>query len=171
MKKQFSIRVLIVITLLLLTTNMFSQDENFHIYLCFGQSNMEGSATIEEQDRTVDDRFVMMQSTDCSNLDKIKGNWYPAIPPLSQCHVGLSPADYFGRTMVENLPENIKVGVINVAIGGCDIRLFDNEIYQKYTDMYEGNWFQDKINGYGGKPYERLISLAKNTITNTETKS
>ena len=27
-----------------------AQDPDFHIYLCFGQSNMEGNARIEEQD-------------------------------------------------------------------------------------------------------------------------
>ena len=26
-------------------------DPNFYIFLCFGQSNMEGGGTIEEQDR------------------------------------------------------------------------------------------------------------------------
>ena len=27
-----------------------AQDENFYIYLCFGQSNMEGNARYEQQD-------------------------------------------------------------------------------------------------------------------------
>ena len=161
MRNQMNKKVLILVGILLVTINMFSQDKNFHIYLCFGQSNMEGSATIEEQDKIVDARFVMMQSVDCSNLEKVKGQWYPAVPPLSQCYVGLSPADYFGRTMVENLPKEVKVGVINVAIGGSDIRLFDKHIYQNYTDTYPESWFQDKIKGYGGNPYERLMSLAK----------
>ena len=31
----------------------FSQDPNFHIYLSFGQSNMEGNAKIEPQDTVV----------------------------------------------------------------------------------------------------------------------
>lgn len=161
MRNKIKISFLIVAVSLLLPTNMFSQDKNFHIYLCFGQSNMEGSATIEEQDKSVDDRFVMMQSTDCLNIEKTKGNWYPAVPPLSQCYSGLSPADYFGRTMVDKLPDSIKVGIINVAVGGCDIRLFDKNIYQNYTDTYPEDWFQDKIKEYGGNPYERLITLAK----------
>ena len=29
-------------------------DPNFYIFLCFGQSNMEGGGRIEERDRTVD---------------------------------------------------------------------------------------------------------------------
>ncbi|MBN2001999.1 MAG: sialate O-acetylesterase [Anaerolineae bacterium] len=136
-------------------------DPNFYIYLCFGQSNMEGAAPIESQDRTVDDRFEVLQSLNCPNLGRQKDTWYPAVPPLSQCYSGLSPADYFGRMMVENLPDDIKVGVINVAVGGCDIRLFDKDLYQDYDDTYKEDWFVDKIEAYGGNPYAHLINLAK----------
>ena len=136
-------------------------DPNFHIYLCFGQSNMEGSAKIESQDRVGKERFQMMQPMTCTNPGRTEGRWYTAIPPLSQCGVGLSPADYFGRTMTDNLPDSIRVGVISVAIGGCDIRLFDKDQYQSYLNTYSENWFQDKITGYGGNPYQRLIDLAK----------
>lgn len=153
--------LLLFFTLCLLSLNLFAQDSNFHIYLCFGQSNMEGSAQIEDQDKTVDPRFKMMASMDCPNSGKQEGSWYSAIPPLSQCDVGLSPADYFGRTMVSNLPDSVKVGVINVAIGGCDIRLFDKDIYQDYDDTYPEPWFLNKVKGYGGNPYQRLIDLAK----------
>jgi hypothetical protein len=147
--------------LLLLTLTIDAQNPNFHIYLCFGQSNMEGQGAIEEQDKTVDARFLTMQSTNCPNLERTIGNWYPAIPPLSQCWSGLSPADYFGRTMVEKLPDSIKIGVINVSVGGCDIRLFDKDLYFNYTTTYTEAWFTNKIEAYGGNPYERLISLAK----------
>ncbi|NPD44763.1 MULTISPECIES: sialate O-acetylesterase [unclassified Lentimicrobium] len=152
---------LILSLFLLISTTMFSQNQNFHIYLCFGQSNMEGSAAIEEQDRVVDPRFKMMASMDCPNLERGKGKWYTANPPLSQCYSGLSPADYFGRTMVEELPQDISIGIINVAIGGCDIRLFDKDLYQNYTRTYPEDWFIDKVNGYEGNPYQCLISLAK----------
>ncbi|MBI9073304.1 MAG: hypothetical protein JEY94_17005 [Melioribacteraceae bacterium] len=152
--------VFLLIGLIMLTTNSFSQDPNFHIYLCFGQSNMEGSAEIEAQDTTVDSRFQLLQSYDCSNLGRKKAAWYPAIPPLCHCHTGLSPADYFGRTMVANLPDSIKVGVIHIAIGGCDIRLFDKDIYLGYDDTYPEAWFVDKVKAYGGNPYTRLIELA-----------
>lgn len=135
--------------------------ENFHIYLCFGQSNMEGSAEIEAQDKTIHPRFKMMSSVECPDSTRMLGQWYAAVPPLSQCWVGLSPADAFGKTMVENLPEGITVGVINVAIGGCDIRLFDKDQYQDFTGTYPEDWFQDKIKAYGGNPYARLVEMAK----------
>lgn len=156
-------RFLILIGAVLLSTNMFSQDPNFHIYLCFGQSNMEGSATIEDQDKTADSRFLALQSLECSNLLRQKDVWYPAIPPLTQCHTGLSPADYFGKTMIKHLPDSIKVGVINVAIGGSDIRLFDKAIYQDYVATYPAEWFNKKIRDYGGNPYKHFINLAKHT--------
>ncbi len=141
--------------------NTYTFDPNFYIFLCFGQSNMEGVAPIETQDRTVDSRFQVLQSLDCPNLRRSKNTWYTAEPPLTQCYSGLSPAVYFGRTMVENLPDDIKVGVINVAVGGCDIRLFDKDLYQDYDDTYEESWFVDKIKAYGGNPYQHLIDLAK----------
>jgi len=148
---------------MIVTTSLrvFSQRNNFHIYLCFGQSNMEGSAPIEKQDEVKNPRFLTLQPLNCSNLSREKGKWYPAVPPLSQCHSGLSPADYFGKTMVEHVPDSIKVGVINVAIGGCDIRLFDKKIYKNYLSTYKEDWFVNKVRDYGGNPYEYLISLAK----------
>lgn len=155
------LRLVVLITIILSTMNVSAQDSNFHIYLCFGQSNMEGQGKIEEQDKIVDARFQVMQSLDCSNPNMTKGKWRTAVPPLCQCESGLSPADYFGRTMVQNLPDSIKVGVINVAVGGCDIRLFDKDEYQNYDATYEENWFTSKITMYGGAPYEHLINLAK----------
>jgi hypothetical protein len=46
--------LLVFIVFILLSSNAFSKDKNFYIFLCFGQSNMEGNARIEPQDTTVD---------------------------------------------------------------------------------------------------------------------
>jgi hypothetical protein len=121
---------------------------------------MEGAARIEPQDTTVDGRFMVMETIDCPNLGRVKGGWYPAIPPLTRCRTGLSPADYFGRTMVENLPKNIRVGVINVSIGGCKIQLFDKETYKEYVSTAP-RWMVPMINSYDGDPYGRLVEMAK----------
>ncbi|MEZ4810272.1 MAG: sialate O-acetylesterase [Allomuricauda sp.] len=139
----------------------YAQDPNLHIYLCFGQSNMEGQGTIEPQDKEVDGRFLVMQALDCPDMGRTKGNWYKAAPPLCQCYSGLSPADYFGRTMVANLPDSIQVGVISVAVGGCDIRLFDKDLYQDFDSTYTEHWFVDKMKAYQGNPYTYLTDLAK----------
>jgi hypothetical protein len=121
---------------------------------------MEGQGTIESQDQLVDSRFKVMQSVTCSNLNRTKGNWYDAVPPLCRCWSGLSPADYFGRTMVEYLPEEIRVGVINVSVAGCKIELFDKDNYQDYASGVE-SWMTNIINEYGGNPYAHLIELAQ----------
>jgi hypothetical protein len=76
---------------------------------------------------------LCMETVDCLNLCRTKGKWYPATPPLCRCRTGLTPADYFGRTMVANLPEKIRVGVINVSVAGCKIELFDKNNFQAYA--------------------------------------
>ena len=49
-------------------------DPNFQIYLCFGQSNMEGNAKVEEQDTVaVDSRFQVLAAVDCPNLGRKGG--------------------------------------------------------------------------------------------------
>ena len=99
-----------IILAFLFNLNMHAEaDPNFHIYLCFGQSNMEGNAAIEAQDRTgVDPRFKMMPAVPYKNSDDIRQTyrWYTAYPPLCRSYTGLTPCDYFGRTMVANLPDS-----------------------------------------------------------------
>jgi hypothetical protein len=153
-------RIFIIMGLLFLSLNLFSQDANFYIFLCFGQSNMEGQGIIEKQDRTVDSRFQVMESINCSNLGRKMGSWYTATPPLCRCYNGLSPADYFGRTMITTLPSNIKVGIINVSVAGCKIELFDKDNYQSYASSVE-SWMKNIITEYGGNPYARLVENAK----------
>lgn len=133
-------------------------DPNFHIYLAFGQSNMEGQGNIEQQDKSVDKRFQMMATVDRCN-GRALGTWNDAVPPLASCDGKLGPADYFGRTMVEKTDKSIKVGVIVVAVAGCDIGLFSKDNYRNYTGGQ--SWYTNRVNAYGGNPYGRLIEMAK----------
>jgi len=146
--------------LLFAAVNVFSQDANFYIFLSFGQSNMEGFPGIEEQDRTVDNRFQVMAAVDFPNMDRKKGNWYPAVPPLCRDSTGLSPADYFGRTLVSNLPSNIKAGIVNVSVAGSKIELFDKTNYPSYTST-AASWMTGIINDYNGNPYGHLVEMGK----------
>ena len=134
-------------------------DPNFHIYLAFGQSNMEGQGTIEAQDKTVDPRFQMLSTIDNFNGRKL-GTWNDAIPPLANKHGGLGPTDYFGRTLVEKLDPQIKVGVVVVAVAGCSIVLFDPPVSQSYWNQQAG-WFMDIVKDYGDDLYQRLVDMAK----------
>jgi len=158
---KVKIGLIVFLGILLSGTKVLSQNSNFYIFLCFGQSNMEGNARIQAQDTVnVDPRFKVMETIDCDKLDRTKGNWYTAVPPLCRCYTGLTPVDYFGRTMVANLPENIKVGVINVAVGGCKIELFDKDNYQSYVST-SPDWLKNMVKEYDGNPYGRLMEMAK----------
>ena len=138
-----------------------SADPNFQIYLCFGQSNMEGNATPEAQDyENVSERFKMMAAVDFSNPVRKRGEWYIAIPPLCRQGTGLTPADYFGRTMVEKQADNITVGVINVAVGGTSIKGFMEEYVADYV-AGETDWFKNHMANYDNNPFRRLVETAK----------
>ena len=140
-------------------------DPNFHIYLAFGQSNMEGQGDIGNEDKNVDERFQLLWSADAGSCNQgaSKGKWIKATPPLAHCQgAKLGPADYFGRTMVEKADSKIKVGIISVAVAGCSIKLFDKDNYKSYVSSQQGqSWMIQRINTYGGNPYGRLIEMAK----------
>lgn len=138
-------------------------DPNFHIYLAFGQSNMEGQGDIGSQDKSVDERFQLLWSADAGSCNQgaSKGKWIKAVPPLAHCQgAKLGPADYFGRTMVEKTDPQIKVGIIVVAVAGCSIDLFDKDGYANYARSQQ-SWMTQRINTYGGNPYGRMIEMAK----------
>ncbi len=160
MYKKVKLYLFLIAGLMFTNIKSYSQDPNFQIYLCFGQSNMEGASRAELQDSTVNPRFMVMEAVNCENLGRSKGTWYPAIPPLCRCRTNLGLTDYFGRTMVENLPENVKVGVIVVAVGGCKIELFDKDHYQSYVETVPA-WMKAMIKEYGGNPYGRLVEMAQ----------
>ena len=151
----------LLVGLLLCHASGFSQDTNFWIFLCFGQSNMEGFPGIEEQDKTgVEDRFKVFATVDFPKQQRTKGHWYPAIPPLCRPSTGLCPADYFGRTLVSNLPPRIKVGVLNIAVAGCKIELFGSDTFPSYAAKVP-QWMTNIIAVYSGNPYEYLVAMAK----------
>jgi len=137
-----------------------SQDPNFHIYLSFGQSNMDGTGYLEDQDYAVDERFKTFQPVDCPGLNRVKETWYTAEAPLSRCLLRLSVVDYFGRTMVEKVDENVTVGIINVAVGGSNILLYDKDQYQNYNTKEGEDWYSEIMAMYNSNPYQYLMDLA-----------
>jgi hypothetical protein len=144
-----------------LGSSQAAPDPNFHIYLAFGQSNMEGFPGIEPQDKTgVDKRFQMLAAVDFASLGRKKGEWYNAVPPLCRASTGLCPADFFGRTMVARTPERLTIGVINVSVAGCKIELFNQDTYEAYAATAPA-WMTNIIKEYGGNPYQHLAGMAK----------
>lgn len=141
-------------------------DPNYHIYLCWGQSNMEGNAAVPTSETTgIDERFRMFYTADkCNTCGHTTGTEYHAVPPLARCFhgqsLGFGPVDYFGRTLVKELDPNIKVGVVVVGIGGASIDAFRKTKYQSYLSS-AASWLQNYAKSYGSNPYGRLIDVAK----------
>ena len=140
-------------------------DPNFYIFLCFGQSNMEGAARPEAQDlASPGPRFRLMPAVDFpaanGRPERFMGEWCEATAPLCRPNTGLTPADWFGRTLVASLPENIRIGVIHVAIGGIDIKGFLPDSIKSYVKKAP-NWMKGMLEAYDNNPYERLVTLAK----------
>ena len=163
MKKLIST---ILLGVLAMTAHAQKPDPNFYIFLCFGQSNMEGAARPEAQDlKSPGPRFLWMPAVDYPATETLPerkmGEWYEAIPPLCRPNTGLTPADWFGRTLVASLPENIKIGVIHVAIGGIDIKGFLPDSIDNYVKTKAPNWMKGMLAAYDNNPYERLVTLAK----------
>ncbi len=144
------------------TENKKGPDQNFYIFLCLGQSNMEGNAKIEPQDlEGVNERFLMMAAVNDEGRGRKMGEWYKAVPPLCRENTGLTPADYFGRTLSEDLPHYLRFGVINVAIGGIHIDAFIRDSVENYVNNRAPHWMKGALKAYDNNPYERLVTLAK----------
>lgn len=141
--------------LFFIATNQASAapDPNFHIYLMFGQSNMEGAAPIENQDRITNPRVKVMADLNCSNLGRTYGNWYVASPPLNRCYSGLGPGDYFGKTMADGMPSSVTIGLVPAAVSGTPI-----ELYQKSAPIGRNN--QNIPTQFNGG-YAWLLDLAR----------
>ena len=136
-------------------------DSNFYIFLCFGQSNMEGAARPEAEDlKSPGPRFLLMPAVDDAQRGRTMGKWCEAAAPLCRSNTGLTPADWFGRTLIETLPDNIRVGIIHVAIGGIRIEGFMPDQIAEYVKTAPG-WMKGMLEAYGNNPYERLVTLAK----------
>ena len=141
---------------------MQQPDKNFHIYLCLGQSNMEGAAKPEQQDlEGVSDRFVVMNAVDSEKDNWMIGEWRKAVPPLVRPNTGLTPIDYFGRTLTEQLPDSIRVGVIVVAVGGIHIDAFMPDSIGSYIEHRAPGWMKDWLKAYDNDPYDRLLVMAR----------
>ncbi|MCF0225574.1 MAG: carbohydrate-binding protein, partial [Fibrobacter sp.] len=82
-------------------------DPNFHIYIAFGQSNMAGASAAQEPETKPYPRFKLLPSMDCPAKGRTMGVWTDATSQLANCDnpPSISVADYFGRTMVDSLPD------------------------------------------------------------------
>ena len=155
--------------LMLATVANAAPNPNFHIYFAYGQSNMAGNGEIvPAEDQAQDPKNFLMIASHNANASQRSGRtsqsietgkWYPAIPPMFHAFENLSPADYFGRAMVDSLP-GVTVGIIPVAIGAVSIKAFDKDQYKSYFSSaasYIQSWAKD----YDSNPYQRMVDLGK----------
>ena len=149
-----------------LTLNAQKPDPDFFIYLCFGQSNMEAGARPAEQDEGFNDpRFQFMAAVDMPRFQRERNHWYTAVPPICRETNNMGPVDFFGRKMIEVLPEKYKVGVINVSVAGAKLELWDKDACEEYLAMEAADpsrgWLVDMAKLYGMSPYQRLMETAR----------
>jgi hypothetical protein len=141
----------------------FAQSPDFHIYLGIGQSNMEGGPQVSGLP-AADPRFQVLSVMNCPGLNppRTMGKWYTANPPLTRCSAGPGIVDWFGRTLIDSLPANIRIGALMLTVVGTKIELFDKEGYQAYlADAGTADWLRNLAKDYGSNPYARLIEMAK----------
>lgn len=135
----------------------------FHVFVAFGQSNMEGAVNNPEaQDKVVNPRFLELAAVTCNGSGRslTQGTWTPAIAPIVRCDTKISVVDWFGRTMADSLASTDTVGLVVVAVGGTKIEGFDLDKYKAYYAS-QASWMQQYAANYDGNPYGRLVTVAK----------
>jgi hypothetical protein len=150
------------------TANFVDEERsNFHVYLGFGQSNMEGANSLPNNGLTNtytsyrNPRFQVLAAVKLPG-ERAADQWHDAYPPLVRQDRGLCPADGFGRYLVKNIPDSsgIKIGVVIVAVAGAKLDGFDKENCVAYYQNQE-DWMKQLVNEYGGNPYQRLVELGR----------
>ena len=164
MKTKALITALALGTALMSCTDKAPREEKY-LYLCIGQSNMVGKGIVAPEDTIPEPRFLSLSATNADDGRKI-GEW--RLAQSGNCRPGehypmqVSPTDYFGRTMVDYLPENVTVGILQVGVDGCPMRMFDRE--SQFPDSIHPVWMEGQIAAYDHDPHGRLVSLARQAI-------
>jgi hypothetical protein len=154
---------------------------NFHIYIAFGQSNMEG-ANGQRADAKAnhalpseyENRFLTLEAASdggfADGWGRAVDQWATAKPPLASG--GLTPVDYFGRYLVENTDADTKIGVVVIAVGGATLDFWDpdagdNEDVKSQINpdgiWNVDNWGLHRIARYttDGDIYRRMVELGQ----------
>ena len=164
MKTKALITALALGTALMSCTDKAPREEKY-LYLCIGQSNMVGKGIVAPEDTIPEPRFLSLSATNAADGRKIR-EW--RLAQSGNCRPGehypmqVSPTDYFGRTMVDYLPENVTVGILQVGVDGCPMRMFDRE--SQFPDSIHPDWMEGQIAAYDHNPHGRLVTLARQAI-------
>ncbi|MGA2507326.1 MAG: sialate O-acetylesterase, partial [Chitinispirillaceae bacterium] len=131
------------ITLLTASPINAAVDSTFHIYLLFGQSNMAGGGAGNQNDAAgllatdcdTNTRIKTLAFCNCASTDyslkcsvykptRVDSLWYTAFQPIHICTEGISPGEYFARTMLDSIRSDIKIGLIPCALSGQALNVF-----------------------------------------------
>jgi len=91
------------------------EQSNFWIFIMAGQSNMAGRGFVEPQDTVPDPRVFSHDANSQWILAKEPLHYYE--PDLTGLDCGLA----FGKTLANQLPDSICIGVIPCAVGGTTL--------------------------------------------------
>lgn len=94
--------------------------ENLWIFIMAGQSNMAGRGMVEPQDTISNNRILTVDEFD---------RWYYAKEPLhfyEHSMAGLDSGLSFARELLENVPDDISIGILPSAVGGSSIEQWKN---------------------------------------------
>ena len=133
---------------ILASTQAFATNQNEHIYLLIGQSNMAGDSGIGAQD-LVNHPRVRMLAYDDSN-GKVWNTWHNFDQaPMHQVWTGVCPGNTFGRLMADANP-GVTIRLVPLAVSGAPI-----EMFQKNVNRNDGgSFFLPPSNDWsGGYPW------------------
>ena len=110
-------------------------DQQFHLYLLIGQSNMAGRGAVDAESKVTHPRVLMLNKG---------GEWVPATDPLhfDKPSAGVGPGLAFGKQMADANPK-VRIGLIPCAVGGTAISTWATGKEDKstrthpYDDMLE----------------------------------
>lgn len=104
-----------------------SNGPTFHIFMLMGQSNMAGATPFNDGDKNTDERLKVW-----GGCNQPAGQWNTATPPLNDCpgekgwnlSNSVDPGIWFGKTLLEVLPEGDTIGLVGTAESGESINTF-----------------------------------------------
>lgn len=99
----------------------------FHIFMLMGQSNMAGATPFNDGDKNTDERLKVW-----GGCNQPAGQWNTASPPLNDCpgekgwnlNNSVDPGIWFGKTLLEVLPDGDTIGLVGTAESGESINTF-----------------------------------------------
>jgi len=149
-----------------------------HLYIAFGQSNMQGPGAIRESDtQNISDRWQTLNvvAGTYASEKREKGQWYKAVPPLIipdsgltnylGLSIGLGPSEHFGRTMVNGTQDHISLGLVAVANGDLALSAF-----RKYAGAgyYSGSGNGGTVSFVDGDGQTKTVARTTNRPSDTE---